>query len=287
MGQRATPDVAPLVARFSGLLQTRTRTNVSMRVSGLESMAFKEFPFALANPTCLCIVRAQPLDDQLLIEIPPHILFPIIDRLLGGRVESGPIPQRPLTEIEQRLASRIMSWFLDELAQCWQSVAAMEFSVDRFEHNPLRLRLLPPSEPLVVVRLEIDLPSASGTINLGIPQRCLNAMGDTLVQRSGETNWPTTELAHVDRGTDHASHESVSQVVATLAESTISMADLVGLRVGDIILTDKSAHEPIQIAVDGTPRYEAAIGTVEGRKAIRIKSAIPNHTDQAPIPDDP
>jgi len=260
--------------RFSSVLQTRTRTNVNIRVSGVESIPFKEFCFALDNPTCLSIVRAKPLDDDMLIDISPNILFPIIDRLLGGGVEAGPIPQRPLTEIEQRLASRIMSWLLDELAQSWRRIATFEFSIDRFEINPLRLQILRPNEPVVVIRLEISLLSAFGMISIGIPERCLNPIQDTLIQRSGEVDWPTNELTRVDHGTNRQSDENVSEVVATLAESTISMADLVGLRVGDIITTEKGANEPIQVSVDGTAQYEASLGTTEGRKAIRINSGI-------------
>ena len=255
---------ASFAERFASILEARTRTSVNMRISDMKSISFNEFSVSLDNPTCLSVVKAKPFDDQFLIDISPSILFPIIDRLLGGRVESSAVPQRPLTEIEQRLASRIVTWLLDELAQSWQSVAELEFSLDRLEHNPRKLQILARDESIVVVRLEVNMLSAFGIFSIAIPQRCLNSVADKLIHKSDESFLAT----------NRQSDENIAEVVATLTESTISAADLAGLRVGDIITTEKNAGEPIQVSVDGTPEYEAAIGTTEGRKAVRIKNRI-------------
>ncbi len=45
---------------------------------------------------------AEPLEGNLILDINPSILYPIIDRLLGGGRDPTPITRRPLTEIELR-----------------------------------------------------------------------------------------------------------------------------------------------------------------------------------------
>ena len=41
------------------------------------------------------------------------------------------------------------------------------------------------------------------------------------------------------------------ELVVTLAESKITTGDLIGLRVGDIITTEKDVHQPLDVAVEG------------------------------------
>ena len=66
------------------------------------------------------------------------------------------------------------------------------------------------------------------------------------------------------------------QLVAQLAETKISTGDLIGLRIGDIITTEKDVNTPIVISVEGHPKYHARPGALKGRKAIRIEQAMPN-----------
>ena len=40
-----------------------------------------------------------------------------------------------------------------------------------------------------------------------------------------------------------------------LAESTITTGDLIGLRVGDIITTEKDIHSPLTVTVEGVPKF--------------------------------
>ena len=86
-------------ASLSGFL----RTIVEVRVATIEQLTYSEFIHSLPNPTCFNLLNAEPLEGQLCLEISPLIIYPIIDRLLGGSNAELFIPQRPLTAIEWRL----------------------------------------------------------------------------------------------------------------------------------------------------------------------------------------
>src|SRR5690606_20077768 len=60
------------------------------------------------------------------------------------------------------------------------------------------------------------------------------------------------------------------EVVVELAETTISTADLINLRVGDIIATEKDIAEPLVVSVEGKTKFFAKPGQYKGRKAIEI-----------------
>jgi flagellar motor switch protein FliM len=69
--------------------------------------------------------------------------------------------------------------------------------------------------------------------------------------------------------------EAEVELVVTLAETKISTGDLIGLRVGDIITTDKDVHQPLDIAVEGASKFHASAGAFKGCKAVRIDAAVP------------
>ena len=92
---------------FGAALSGYLRTIVEVSVANIEQLTYSEFIHSLPNPTCFNLLKAEQLDGQLCLEISPLIIYPIIDRLLGGSNADLFIPQRPLTQIEQRLVQRI------------------------------------------------------------------------------------------------------------------------------------------------------------------------------------
>jgi flagellar motor switch protein FliM len=72
---------------------------------------------------------------------------------------------------------------------------------------------------------------------------------------------------------------SLVEVVVRLARTKISTGDLVGLRVGDIIATEKDIHSPVLVSVEGVPKFHARPGAYRGHKAICIHDAISSAAD--------
>ncbi len=62
-----------------------------------------------------------------------------------------------------------------------------------------------------------------------------------------------------------------------LADTHLSTADLIGLRVGDIVTTEKAIHSPLVLRVEGQPKFHASAGAFRGRKAIQVIDTIEEH----------
>ncbi len=88
---------------FGAALSALLRTIVELKLTSVDQLTYSEFVFSLENPTCFNLINAAPLEGQLILDINLSLLFPIIDRLLGGGSDSGTVVRRPLTEIELRL----------------------------------------------------------------------------------------------------------------------------------------------------------------------------------------
>ena len=84
---------------FGAALSAELRSIVEVKLTSVDQLTYSEFVFSLENPTCFNLLKAEPLEGNLILDINPSILYPIIDRMLGGGKETGPVSRRPLTEI--------------------------------------------------------------------------------------------------------------------------------------------------------------------------------------------
>lgn len=260
---------------FAAALSALLRSVAEVKLAGIEQIAFGEFTGGLEVPTYLCVLRAEPLDGPLLLDISPSILFPVIDRLLGGGRDERDIVRRPLTEIELRLAGRITQLLLRELRKAWEIVRPLELSVDRIESNPRLVQNFTADEPLARICFEISLGECGGPMTLCLPCSAIEQVSGKLVSSGALTLGvsPATpqSAAHISRQLDR----SLVEVVVTLAGTKIGTGDLIGLRVGDVIATGKDIHSPLEVAVEGSSKFLAFAGALDGHKAVQIESAMP------------
>lgn len=261
---------------FGAALSALLRTIVELKLTSVDQLTYSEFVFSLENPTCFNLINADPLEGQLILDINLSLLFPIIDRLLGGGSDSSPPARRPLTEIELRLVSRITDLFCKEMKHAWEHVLDLNPAIDRVESNPQLVQIVPPNEVVVLISFEITLGEARGMMNLCIPFNSI----ERIATRVTSNSW-------VSYGTKKATPENIQRisgrlndalvdVVVELAETNISTSDLIGLRVGDIIATEKDVDRPLIVSVEGRPKFHAQPGAFKGRKAIQVIGTINN-----------
>src|SRR5437867_3029325 len=167
-------------ASLSGFL----RTIVEVKVATCEQMTYSEFIAGLPNPTSFNLIQADKLEGQMCLEISPLIIYPIIDRLLGGTSQDLFIPQRPMTLIETRLIGNVTARGLAALAEAWGSVKAMTFAIAATESNPQLVQIVPPNEVVVVVGFELKMSNRAGTMNLCIPYNVIEPVIEELSAQS-------------------------------------------------------------------------------------------------------
>jgi flagellar motor switch protein FliM len=114
-------------------------------------------------------VRCPPLEGQICLELSPLVIFPIIDRLLGGSNKDLFVPRRPMTLIETRLIQRILHRAMAALTEAWQGIRRIEFALGEMESNAQLVQIVPPNEVVVVVEFEVKLMNRGGRMRLCIP----------------------------------------------------------------------------------------------------------------------
>ncbi len=268
---------------FGAALSGYLRTIIEVSVSTIEQLTYSEFIHSLPNPTCFNLLKADQLDGQLCLEISPLIIYPIIDRLLGGSNADLFIPQRPLTQIEQRLVQRITDRATHHLSEAWSNLTPVTFSVHDFESNPQLVQIVPPNETVVVIGFELKLGNRSGTMSLCIPYNVIEPIMGVLAAQ----NWFSYQRKggqedHVRRLTKNVQNAPVD-LRAFLAHTSISLDELLNLRPGDIITTAKNFAQEVLIQVEGRNKFLGLVGQFRGSRAVRITRACQQQeqTDQS------
>jgi flagellar motor switch protein FliM len=269
---------------FGAALSGYLRTIVEVSVAHIEQLTYSEFIHSLPNPTCFNLLKAEQLDGQLCLEISPLIIYPVIDRLLGGSNADLFIPQRPLTQIEQRLVQRITDRAMQHLSEAWSNLTPTTFTVSDFESNPQLVLIVPPNETVVVVGFELKMGNRAGTMSLCIPYNVIEPMMGLLNQQ----NWFSYQRKggqedHVRKLTRNVNNAPV-EMRALLAQTRITLNDLMSLQVGDIITTEKGIERDVLIQVEGRNKFLGQIGQFRGARAVRITRVC---QQDAPEPNKP
>jgi flagellar motor switch protein FliM len=255
---------------FGAALSGYLRTIIEVNVANIEQLTYSEFIHSLPNPTCFNLLKADQLDGQLCLEISPLIIYPIIDRLLGGSNADLFIPQRPLTQIEQRLVQRITDRATQHLSEAWSNLTPVTFKVEDFESNPQLVQIVPPNETVVVVGFELKMGNRAGTMSLCIPYNVIEPiMGILAAQNWFSYQKKTGQDDHTRKITGNLNSAPV-EARAFLAQTTISVNDLLNLQPGDLITTEKDVLSEVLIQVEGKNKFLGKLGQLKGKRAIQI-----------------
>ena len=275
---RALQNVNEIFARsFGATVAGMVRTIVEVRLMAVEQINYGEFIASLPNPTCFNILEIKSLGGEAVFEISPSTMFPIIDRLLGGGLAETSMPNRPLTQIEQRLASTIIQRAVEQLHAAWANIAELDFTVTKTEFNPQLMQIRSPNEAVVVARFEVKIGKTNGLMNLCFPFVVI----EPVISGFSVHTWLSQAKKHETKDYSGQIAKSLSraalEVVCYLAEAKIRLSDLVDLQVGLIIETDRPANSDISLCIEGRLKFRCKTGVHKNHKAVVLtRPAEPN-----------
>lgn len=253
-------------ASLSGFL----RTIVEVKVATCEQMTYSEFISGLPNPTSFNLISADKLEGQMCLEISPLIIYPIIDRLLGGTSKDLFIPQRPMTLIETRLIGNVTSRGLLAMSEAWGNLKQLVFTITATESNPQLVQIVPPNEVVVVIGFELKMGNRAGTMNLCIPFNVIEPVMDALSAQSWFSSTRNSKSKDAQAAISKALSRAPMQITGILAETTMSLRDLMFLSPGDVIVTEREATRPAVLCVEGERKFFAQIGQFKGQRALKV-----------------
>ncbi len=256
-------------------LSAQLRTLVHCHVASVDQLTYEEFIRSIPSPTTLAVINMDPLKGNAVLEIAPEITFIIIDRLFGGSGTAGQKVQRDLTDIEQSVMEGIIVRILANMREAWTQVIDLRPRLQQIETNPQFAQIVPPSEMVILVTLEIKIGDEAGMMNICIPYIAIEPIVSKLssqfwfssVRRSSSTQYLGTlkeKLSDVEM-----------ELVAEIGSINIPIRDVLNLKVGDVVrLNSIRVGEPLTLSVGNKKKFHCQPGVVGKKMAVQIIDKI-------------
>jgi flagellar motor switch protein FliM len=240
----------------------------------IDQLTYDEFVLSIARPTSISVVNMSPLEGNAVIELSPSVVFPIVDRILGGKGIPLKKP-RELTEIENRIIHRVMLMILDSLKRSWEQLVEFKLSVIQQESDPLMVQIVAGSEMVILVAYEIHIGECVGTMNMCIPLLVLNPVLDQISQQTRFIRRMTPEMAERTRTQImRVLRKAEVNMDAILGRATLPLQDLARLRLGDVVQLDTDVMAPIMIEIGGIPRFKAFCGRRGEHSCVQLLDTV-------------
>ncbi len=249
------------------------RKNIQVTVASSETVAFSEFSNALSNPVILGVVNFTPLNGNMLIELSTNLGYAMIDRMLGGG--GTPLEKtREFSQIELTIMERIMALLTQLMREPWKNVVEISPVLNRLETNVQFAQIVPPSDMVAIVTLNLKIGDVEGYINMCLPFFTLEDVMDKLSTKYWYSVMQENRDEHYGEHIETMIRKVDVPVKAILGRSTISVSDFLGLQVGDCIRLDTKVDNDMEVYVGNIRKFTALPGANADAYAVRITSII-------------
>jgi len=254
------------------------RSIVEIQLHSVDQMTYGEFLMSLPSPTSFNVFSLKPLDGKGVIELNPSIVFPMIDRLLGGN--GAPFETtREFTDIELNLLDQILRVVTQNMKEVWSPIMDLYPIIEAKESSPNVVQIVAQNEIVIMVIMEIIIGQTSGMMNVCYPVITIESLLPRLANRDlmlNETSGRKSrnkELKALLRG-------AKIELEAVLGYAELNMKQVLDLEVGDIIKLNRPADDTVVVKVDGREKFIAEFGVRRYRRTIKIQEILRTEHDE-------
>jgi flagellar motor switch protein FliM len=254
------------------------RSIVEIQLHSVDQMTYGEFLMSLPSPTSFNVFSLKPLDGKAVVEINPSIVFPMIERLLGGPGESYD-GNRDFSDIELNLLDTILKVISSNIKEAWAPVIDIYPVVEAKESSPNVVQIVAQNEIIVMVVMELIIGHTSGMINFCYPVITLEsvlpklASRDLMLTETSSRKSRNKELKALLGG-------AKVDVEAIIGHANLTMKNILELEQGDIIRLDRSADDTAILRIDGKDKFLANIGVNRFRKSAKVIEVLKTEHDE-------
>jgi flagellar motor switch protein FliM len=250
----------------AGRLSAELLMPVEIEVLGVDQLTWSSATGQIPHPSICAILTGRPIDTQVLLTAELPLVLRMVERMLGGTGTTRP-QQRDLTEIELSLVRRIYATLLGPLSATWEELAGVTLELQDIEAQMANANLAPPSEPTLLLTMEVRIGQGSQTLSLVIPHRSIEPVADAL--SAGQYGEADVDPAAADALQAGLAEVDV-EVRAEVASRTMSVGDVLALGPGDVIRFGVPASAGVTVFAGHVPAHRAQAGRNGRRRAVQI-----------------
>ncbi len=261
------------IRMFRMTLSTALRKVVDISSRATELIKFGEFLKTLPIPSSLNLFRINPLRGNAIFVLETRLVFSLIDIFFGGNGELETKTEgRDFTAIEQKIIRRVISSALEDLQTSWKPVFPVQVSFVRMEVNPQFVAIVPHSEVVVVVTFDVEMSRAPMMLSICIPYSMIEPIRAKL-DSGFQTDQNEEDHVWGRRFRENLNLVDV-EIVVELGQVTMLVEQFLDLQIGDVISLPSEVDKPLDIKVEGVPKFRGVQGVYKGNQAVQITEYI-------------
>jgi len=235
----------------SSSISAYLRIVIEVTLEDISQVTYTEFLNCVTDPTCYTSISLKPLLGLAALEIGPDLVFPMIDRLLGGVGRPIASP-RPMTEIEQKIIEGVLKVIVDNLRESWRQVYAIEFALMSTETHPHMVQITAPNEMVVHFQFQVRMRDMLTKIHIALPTLTLEPILHIFDQEESSRRKVSNSSTLLHR----IRNVPVSVSLGTV-DTLFPMQELLTLQVGDTLVVDQRIEAPVLLKVAGKHKLYA------------------------------
>ena len=263
-----------MIRSFVTDLSSMLRKIVEVNITSIEQMTYGEFVLSIPPVTSINTLSMKPLEGRLVMECNPTISHKIIAELLGNGssyVASG--HDRELSDIEVEVLNHFYKLLISNMAITWEEVATLNFSIVTQDTNANSIQIISNHEIIMLVSIEIKIDEEVGTVSLCYPIAYIEPLFNKTVEKMLGSARNKKESKKKDLNTLLSGAKM--NVEAIIAETNLSVKDLLNLKKDDVILFSKNAtSSSAKIYINKKEKFLSFSGVSNNRKAVQIKTNV-------------
>lgn len=262
---------------LSGYLRTFTEVDVL----STQSLIFNEFSNSVSNPAILGIVKLEPLDGEVIVELSSDVVFTMIERVLGGgeRNESQSL-SRSLTEIEISLLKSFLKKFLRLMKDSWDNIIELNPKLIDIETNSQFAQIASPTESIALITLNIKINNSEGMMNICLPHKVIEPILPNLSTKLWFSDMSKKKVTKEQRNqvTEKLKQSRLS-LKAVIGRTDISVKELLNIRRGDVLVLDEKVNDLVEVYVDEELKFLGLPGKKKNKMAVKIQQCLKEGDD--------
>jgi len=247
------------------------RCPIKVSMSGIQVMKFSSYLDSMSPPISLNTVRANPLPGAALFTIDPTLVFALVDTFFGG---SGRFARenadRDFSPAETRMVSLFLEHAFGDLSEAWKPLMALDFKLESTETDPKFVNVNSPTENVIVNAFQLETEQGSGDLHIALPESLLAPIRG-LLESGIQADRDEKQQKWAEALREEINDAEV-ELSITLAETKISLRELIHLKPGDVIPIEIPAT--VTLRAGEAPVFRGKFGVSRGHNAIKTMERI-------------
>ena len=246
-------------------------SELNLELIGLEQSSFQDYVDSLPKPSCIAIYDMLPLHGYGLLQIDSEVMFPLIEKMLGGPGQELQI-DRSFTDLELAITKKILELFLMKLRAAWSYVMDLSLQLKEIQTNSSFVRVVSLREMCIVANMSISAGGANGSMSVCLPYVNLEPIASKLSNETMSNRHSAKQTEGVKANHERNFKEVSMDVTAILGSMELTMAQLLFLKSGDILNLNQRIGSPVDLLVGDQVKFKANPGLMGRYRGVSVES---------------